>query len=65
MTMSPVLVARDGGDHFHFLNTLQTAKLNSEQTNGALTAVEFYAPKNFGPPLPNTKNRFMPPISST
>ena len=51
MTMSPVLVARDGGDHFHFLNTLQTAKLNSEQTNGALTAVEFYAPKNFGPPL--------------
>jgi quercetin dioxygenase-like cupin family protein len=51
MTMSPVLVARDEGDHFHFLNTLQTAKLNSEQTNGALTAVEFYAPKNFGPPL--------------
>ncbi len=29
--MSPVLVARDEGDHFHFLNTLQTAKINSEQ----------------------------------
>jgi quercetin dioxygenase-like cupin family protein len=51
MTMSPVLVARDGGQHFHFLNTLQTAKLTTEQTNGALTVVEFIGPRNFGPPL--------------
>jgi hypothetical protein len=51
MTMSPVLVERDGGQHFHFLNTLQTAKLTSEQTNGALTVVEFVGTKNFGPPL--------------
>ena len=48
---SPVLVARDEGDHFHFLNTVQTAKINSEQSNGVLTAVEFFAPRNFGPPL--------------
>ena len=48
---SPVLVARDEGDHFHFLNTVQTAKINSEQSNGVLTAVEFFAPRTFGPPL--------------
>jgi quercetin dioxygenase-like cupin family protein len=51
MTMSPVMVARDEGDHFNFLNTLHTAKITGEQTNGALTAVEFFAPKNFAPPL--------------
>src|SRR5262245_29643913 len=51
MTMSPVLVARDEGDRFHFLDTLHTAKLTGEQTNGTLTAVEFFAPRNFGPPL--------------
>jgi quercetin dioxygenase-like cupin family protein len=49
--MSPVLVERDGGEHFHFLNTLQTAKLTSEQTNGALSVVEFLGTRNFGPPL--------------
>jgi quercetin dioxygenase-like cupin family protein len=51
MTMQPALVRRDEGANFHFLNTLYTAKLTSEQTNGALTAMEFLAPKNFGPPL--------------
>ena len=45
------MVARDEGDHFNFLNTLHTAKITGEQTNGALTAVEFFAPKNFAPPL--------------
>lgn len=51
MTMSPVMVARNEGASFHFLNTLHTAKIAGEQTNGTLTAVEFLAPKNFGPPL--------------
>jgi quercetin dioxygenase-like cupin family protein len=51
MTMSPVMVARDDGERFHFLNTLHTAKITGEQTNGTLAAVEFLAPKNFGPPL--------------
>ena len=32
-------------------NTLYTAKINSEQSLGAITAMEFLAPKNFGPPL--------------
>ncbi|MGH3676896.1 MAG: cupin domain-containing protein [Mycobacterium sp.] len=48
-TQSPVLVARDQGEHF--LDTLYTAKINSEQSNGAITAMEFQAPRNFGPPL--------------
>src|SRR5215813_13822692 len=51
MTMSPVLVAHDEGERFHFLNTLHIAKITGEQTNGRLQAVEFLAPKNFGPPL--------------
>jgi quercetin dioxygenase-like cupin family protein len=51
MTMNPVMVARDEGAHFNFLNALHTAKITGEQTNGALTAVEFFAPRNFGPPL--------------
>ena len=45
------MVARDEGERFHFLNTLHTAKITGEHTNGTLTAVEFLAPKNFGPPL--------------
>lgn len=48
---SPVLIARDDGEHFHFLDSLYTAKVNSEQSLGALTAMEFLAPRNFGPPV--------------
>jgi quercetin dioxygenase-like cupin family protein len=51
MTMSPVLVGRDEGERLHFLNTLHTAKITGEQTKGTLTAVEFLAPRNVGPPL--------------
>jgi quercetin dioxygenase-like cupin family protein len=50
-TRSPVLIARGDGEHFHFLNSLHTAKITSEQSNGALTAMEFLAPRNFGAPL--------------
>ena len=49
--MSPVMIARDEGERFHFLNTLHTAKIKGEHTNGTLQAVEFLAPRNFGPPL--------------
>ena len=45
------MINRDEGAYFSFLNTLYTAKINSEQTNGQFTAMEFLAPKNFGPPL--------------
>lgn len=51
MTMNPALVARDDGEHFHFLNTLYTAKLTGEHTDGAMTVMEFLAPRGFGPPL--------------
>jgi quercetin dioxygenase-like cupin family protein len=51
MTMNPVLVARDEGERFHFLNTLNTVKITGEQTKGTLTVVEFLAPRNDGPPL--------------
>jgi mannose-6-phosphate isomerase-like protein (cupin superfamily) len=52
MTMqSPALIVRDEGAKFRFLNTLYTAKINSEQTNGLFTAMEFLAPRNVGPPL--------------
>ncbi len=50
-SQSPALVVRGEGKHFHFLDTLYTAKVNSEQTNGVLTAMEFQAPRNFGPPI--------------
>ena len=50
-SQSPAMIARDEGGHFHFLNTLYTAKINSEQANGQFTAMEFLGPKNFGPPL--------------
>ena len=46
-----MLVARDEGEHFHFLNTVYTAKINSEQSLGAVTAMEFLAPRNFAPPV--------------
>ena len=36
-SQSPALVVRGKGMHFHFLDTLYTAKVNSEQTNGILT----------------------------
>ena len=48
---SPALIARGEGQHFQFLNTVYTAKINSEQANGVLTAMEFVAPRNMGPPL--------------
>jgi len=48
---SPVLVARDDGEHFHFLNNLFTAKVTSEQSNGVMSVMEFVGPHGFGPPL--------------
>ena len=48
---SPMIVPRDGGDHYHFLNHLMTTKVSAEDSDGALTAMEFVGPKGFGPPL--------------
>ena len=48
---TPHLVPREGGDHYHFLNHLMTTKVSADQTDGALTAMEFVGPRGFGPPL--------------
>lgn len=44
------VLGRDEGPHFHFLDNLATVKATAGDT-GALTAVEFVAPKGFGPPV--------------
>ncbi len=44
------VLARDQGDHRHFLNHLATTKV-APGTTGSLTAIEFFAPRGFGPPL--------------
>ncbi len=40
----------DEGEHFHFLDNLATVKATAGDT-GALSAVEFTAPRGFGPPV--------------
>lgn len=46
----PYILERDEGDHVHFLNHLATRKVTAS-TSGSMTAVEFLAPRGFGPPL--------------
>ncbi|MEM7271654.1 MAG: cupin domain-containing protein [Actinomycetota bacterium] len=47
---TPYALGRDEGDHLHFLNHLATVKVRPGET-GAMTAIEFVAPRGFGPPL--------------
>lgn len=47
---APYVLQRDEGVHGHFLNQLATTKVSPGDT-GSLTAVEFHAPRGFGPPL--------------
>lgn len=44
-------LARDEGEHFHFLNNLFTTKVDGDVTDGRLTAMEFVGPRGFSPPL--------------
>ena len=46
----PYVLARDEGEHFHFLNHLATRKVSAGDT-GSMTVVEFSAARGFGPPL--------------
>ncbi len=39
------------GDHFHFLNHLATVKVAAGESTTGMSAVEFSAPRGFGPPL--------------
>jgi mannose-6-phosphate isomerase-like protein (cupin superfamily) len=47
---APEVSAPGTGHHLHFLNHLATVKVAADGT-GALSAVEFLAPRGFGPPL--------------
>lgn len=46
----PYVLARDEGEHYHFLNHLATTKVRAG-TTGSMGAVEFVGPRGFGPPL--------------
>lgn len=46
----PYVLNRDEGTHGHFLNHLATLK-STTSTDGAMSIVEFVAPRGFGPPL--------------
>lgn len=47
---APEVIAPGAGTHLHFLNHLATIKV-SPGDDGALSVVEFVAPRGFGPPL--------------
>lgn len=47
---SPYVLDRDEGSHHHFLNHLATVKVASTDQN-SMCAIEFVAPRGFGPPL--------------
>jgi quercetin dioxygenase-like cupin family protein len=47
---APEVIAPGSGHHFHFLNHLATVKVDPGQ-DGALSVVEFTAPRGLGPPL--------------
>jgi quercetin dioxygenase-like cupin family protein len=49
--LAPTLTAAGTGPHLHFLNHLATTKVSHERTASGLNAVEFTAPRGFGPPL--------------
>lgn len=46
----PVILDRDGGEHYHFLGHLATVKVTAGD-DGQLSVVSFLAPRGFGPPL--------------
>lgn len=47
---APYVLQRDEGEHLHFLNHLATRKVAGD-ASGSMTAIEFFAPRGFGPPL--------------
>ncbi len=47
---TPYALGPDEGDHLHFLNHLATMKVRPGE-GGALSAIEFVAPRGFGPPV--------------
>lgn len=47
----PIVLGPGAGEHRHFLNHLATTKLVASDTDTRMSAVEFFAPRGFGPPL--------------
>lgn len=47
---TPTVIARDAGDHFHFLNQVATNKVGGSDS-GSMTVVEFLSPVGFAPPV--------------
>lgn len=47
---APYVLGRDEGEHRHFFNHLATTKVDAGES-GSMAAIEFVAPKGFGPPL--------------
>lgn len=45
------VVAAGDGDHRFFLNHLATVKVGAGESSSGMSAVEFTAPRGFGPPL--------------
>lgn len=45
------VIPAGAGDHRFFLNHLATVKVGAGESSSGLTAVEFAAPRGFGPPL--------------
>lgn len=50
-TLRPTLTPAGSGSHVHFLNHLATTKVAHDRTVSGMNAVEFTAPRGFGPPL--------------
>ncbi len=48
---TPSILGAGEGEHWHFLNTLQTLKVDGARSDGAMTALVFEGPRGFGPPL--------------
>lgn len=49
--LRPTLTEAGAGDHLHFLDHLATVKSPHHRTLSGMSAVEFTAPRGFGPPL--------------
>lgn len=47
---TPQVIARNAGEHFHFLNQLATNKVGGD-ASGTMTVVEFLSPAGFAPPV--------------
>lgn len=48
---TPLILGPGEGEHWHFLNTLMSVKVDGDRSNGAFTAIECTGPRGFGPPL--------------